>query len=398
MALRQAAGAVAARLPPALVAAAARAAGRGAATQFGSFRRGDGSSVALLDGYRAHGKGRWRRYWWSTRALLTLDRRGQLPPEAAELVAALRAARELPAPAAAYAAAAHAIAEAHPDLLAPTGRSDRRLHVPVVAAPPRAEDVELLVRSYAAGAREILSTLVPLGLDLPRARILEVGCGRGYTTAAFAGEGAAEAVGVDLDVQADAVPEEMRRVREALAGGREPRVEDADLRALPYEDGSFDAVASLTVLEHVDDLPRAFAELRRVTAPGGLGYHGIDPWFGPAGGHSLCTLDFPWGHVRLDAEDFARYVRELRRHEADEAIEQHETAFQRPRRTLAETAAAARAAGFDVVAAWHTRLPLADPHRAWFGTDVLRDCRRLHPAVDAADLLALAATLVLRRR
>ena len=30
------------------------------------------------------------------------------------------------------------------------------------------------------------------------------------------------------------------------------------------------------------------------------------------GGPALCTLDFPWGHARLDAADFERYCREVR--------------------------------------------------------------------------------------
>ena len=42
--------------------------------------------------------------------------------------------------------------------------------------------------------------------------------------------------------------------------------------ALPYGDPSFDAVACLSVLEHMEgpDLPRAVDELRRVLRPGGF--------------------------------------------------------------------------------------------------------------------------------
>ena len=47
----------------------------------------------------------------------------------------------------------------------------------------------------------------------------------------------------------------------------------ADLRgaveALPIEDGGFDVVLCLQVLEHSDDPAQAVRELRRVTAPGG---------------------------------------------------------------------------------------------------------------------------------
>lgn len=392
--------ATALRLPAGWVATGLRATRPAAvrAPAFGSFERADGRSEPLLTGYRAHGKGRWRRYWWSTRALRTLDARGLLPAQGRALAGALAEGRTLPAPVGEFATAAVAIAEAEPELLQPTGRTDEALGLPIVAAVPIADELAALAEAYAAGARAVLNALEAAGLDLPNARMLEVGCGRGYTAAAFAGAGAAEVTGVDLDVLADAVPEELRVVQEVLAAGRPVTLADGDLRALPYADGSFDAVTSLTVLEHVDDVSRAFAELRRVTAPRGLAYHGIDPWFGPAGGHSLCTLDFPWGHVRLEEEEFERYLRELRPHEAAEALDQHRNAFQRPRLTLGQIGAAARAQGFELLAAWHTRLAAFDPHRAWFSGDVLRDCRRLHPAVGPEDLLSVSGTLILRRR
>jgi SAM-dependent methyltransferase len=43
----------------------------------------------------------------------------------------------------------------------------------------------------------------------------------------------------------------------------------ADVRALPFEDASFDVVVANHVLYHVDDMPRALAEIRRVLSPRG---------------------------------------------------------------------------------------------------------------------------------
>jgi SAM-dependent methyltransferase len=47
------------------------------------------------------------------------------------------------------------------------------------------------------------------------------------------------------------------------------RLERADLHALPYRDGFFEAVFCMDVLEHIDDLRPVLRELRRVLAPGG---------------------------------------------------------------------------------------------------------------------------------
>ncbi|HEY9225803.1 MAG TPA: class I SAM-dependent methyltransferase, partial [Gemmatimonadaceae bacterium] len=68
--------------------------------------------------------------------------------------------------------------------------------------------------------------------------------------------GAAHAVGVDLTL-------------EMLArAGRQP-VAAADVRALPFADGSFDVVWCRLVIGHVADLGTAYAELGRVCRVGG---------------------------------------------------------------------------------------------------------------------------------
>lgn len=397
---KRAAAGMALRLPPSLLAAAVRLTRpevrRVRPVSF--FERDDGSRLPLLGGYRDHGKGRWRESWWATCALFRLRRRDVLPPPAHELIDALTEAMTLPAPVREFAEQTAAVAEGFPDLVRPTGRDDARLGVPILAVVPSEEDIGHTAGIYAASARPIVAALEQLGIDLARARVLEAGCGHGYTAAAVAAAGAGEVVGVDLDVQGHSLPEEVRAVHRVLRVGRDVQLDTGDVRRLSYPDASFDAVYSIAVFEHVDDLARGLAELRRVTKPGGVGYHGVDTWFGPAGGHSLCTLDAPWGHVRLHEGEVARYMRERRPHEADEAIDFYREAFPTPRLTLDEIAAAARAVGFEVLAASYMRLPVRDPHRAWFGASVLRDCRRLHPAVGADDLLSISATLILRRR
>lgn len=84
------------------------------------------------------------------------------------------------------------------------------------------------------------------------------------------------------------------------------RVRQADLEALPFPEGSFDAVVLGEVLEHVKDDAKGLAEVRRVLRPGGLLAASVPAnpaRFGPsdvwAGHHRRYTRE---GLVRLCAE------------------------------------------------------------------------------------------------
>lgn len=88
--------------------------------------------------------------------------------------------------------------------------------------------------------------------------VLEVGCGTGRVLSRLAPL-ARRAVGVDLS-------EGML----AHARARGLDVRQGDATALPFDDASFDAAVSFKVLAHVEDLPRALAEMARVVRPGGV--------------------------------------------------------------------------------------------------------------------------------
>jgi 2-polyprenyl-6-hydroxyphenyl methylase/3-demethylubiquinone-9 3-methyltransferase len=94
-----------------------------------------------------------------------------------------------------------------------------------------------------------------------RALVLDVGCGAGFLTNELAASGF-EATGVDLSARSL----ELAKSRDA---SKAARYKQGDLTRLPFPDGSFDAVCAMDVLEHVEDLDAALAEVARVLAPGG---------------------------------------------------------------------------------------------------------------------------------
>ena len=69
------------------------------------------------------------------------------------------------------------------------------------------------------------------------------------------------------------------------------------VEALPVDDGSFDLVLCIQVLEHADDPAKAIGELRRVVAPGGAvlaSTHGVQVY------HPAPVDLWRWTHAGLD--------------------------------------------------------------------------------------------------
>jgi SAM-dependent methyltransferase len=91
----------------------------------------------------------------------------------------------------------------------------------------------------------------------PDARILDAGCGSGRMLQELASYG--QVSGIELDEDAAAMAAQ-RDCGEVTVG----RLEE-----LPWEDGTFDLITSLDVVEHTPDDRDALAELRRVSKPGG---------------------------------------------------------------------------------------------------------------------------------
>ncbi|MBI3678912.1 MAG: class I SAM-dependent methyltransferase [Acidobacteria bacterium] len=113
------------------------------------------------------------------------------------------------------------------------------------------------------GMRRILFRLLdPLAAQRKLTRVLEAGCGTGHLSRALEQRYGWRMTPVDL-------------ASEGLAYGRALgvlRLTQADIAALPFPDGCFDAVLSMDVLVHFSrgEEQQPFGELVRVLRPGGL--------------------------------------------------------------------------------------------------------------------------------
>ena len=107
----------------------------------------------------------------------------------------------------------------------------------------------------------------------PFPRALEIGAGTGYFSLNLMQDGVIGAA-TCTDISPGMLETLEANARQL---GLEVETAACDAAALPFEDESFDLLLGHAVLHHLPDLDRAFAEFRRVLAPGGTLFFAGEP-------------------------------------------------------------------------------------------------------------------------
>jgi ubiquinone/menaquinone biosynthesis C-methylase UbiE len=123
----------------------------------------------------------------------------------------------------------------------------------------------------------------------PGERLLDVGCGTGHWSAFFSEMGY-QVEGVDI------APEMVEAARRAVPACS---FRVADACDLPFEDGSFDVVASMAALEFVPDPAAAVREMARRATSGGHLLVGTLNRLAPLNRHRLAKGKQPYAAARL---------------------------------------------------------------------------------------------------
>ena len=236
-------------------------------------------------------------------------------------------------------------------------------------------------------------------------RVLNLGANLGHEAICLAGLSADEVVGTD---HGHLFTGDLGRRQARTLGmlrhrigklGFPPGAADVPVRFLhdditrtSLEPGRFDLIVSWQTLEHLIDLQRAFACMHALLAPGGMCFHEYHAFFGLDGGHSFCTTDIAWGHVRLDRDELAEYLATRTPGNREAALDFYDRVLNRC--TQRQVARAAKAAGFEVL----LLLPRTRTDDLMLLTqDMLRQARRHEPEVEVVDLVTRMVRLVLRK-
>jgi len=172
-----------------------------------------------------------------------------------------------------------------------------------------AESYDAAVRHNIAGSRRLVQALP----DGDYRRVLDVGCGTGFSSAAMLRRfDVATLVGVD---PAQGMLEVFATKLEAFSGV-EVELRAEDVMEMDVADGSFDAVISAMAVHWFPDKPGAIARMARALRPGGVmgiltaGHGGEDAWRELLEGIGAPAVWTGWfAENQLDIDEIAAHMR-----------------------------------------------------------------------------------------
>lgn len=158
------------------------------------------------------------------------------------------------------------------------------------------------------------------GISIKDKKIMDVGCYLGIQCFGAIELGANHAVGIDIpeyyvnqstkDVNASKILEERRdQIRNEHPHIDRSKISFFDTSVFEMDfENEFDIIFSWETFEHITNPKEALKRIHKALKPGGFSFHNYNPFFCISGGHSMCTLDFPFSHTLLTNEEFKNYI------------------------------------------------------------------------------------------
>lgn len=268
---------------------------------------------------------------------------------------------------------------------------------------PSVDEIKTRIDNQTKSLKRIENFLQSQSLSFKDKKVLEIGAFDGASAYAFAKFGAKSITATDMAayyinqspngvVSNEAISlknKELERIRNAYSelidkndAAKVNFMED-DIINSSVASESVDAIVSWEVLEHITNPNDAFKQMARILKPGGFAFHEYNPFFSVDGGHSLCTLDFPWGHARLSDDDFEKYYDEFRPEQKDVSLSFFKNNLNRM--TLSQLKDALLENGLEPISIipWYNK-----EDQAALTITMLNQCKKIHPTVEHVDLVA----------
>lgn len=277
-----------------------------------------------------------------------------------------------------------------------------------VLVPP--EELNRRLKDWQVLLKEVEGFLNVFSCSLKQKIVVEIGAYDGATAYSLLSAGAEQVIATDVAayyitqtpgglvseaavVAKNTELNQMRNAYSQIIGNQlVPYFLEDNICHSSIESGIADAVVSWEVLEHLTEPLQGFLQIARILKKGGIAFHEYNPFFSINGGHSLCTLDLLWGHTRLNAADFERYVEEVRPDEKQVALSFYKNNLNRM--SLYDLRAYASHAGLNPIAI----LPWVERnHLALVTSEVLSQAKRAFPSIELMDLISPSVWVILRK-
>jgi SAM-dependent methyltransferase len=366
--------------------------GRGSHNDYGTpevlFNMQNGRSIPVYPDYRYRIKAGWRMFR-GLEVLNQLQAANRLSAGHAAFLERAKGTRTITVPPGEATAVARQAIIGNEDFFLPGSSEYQELPEIKPSLSGVRNIVDIFKNSHLAMFKQLSAANV---WDVPKsASILEIGFTTGgHSIFAFEQQGF-RAYGIDNFYGGFLDEQSLHGYNKSLLNSKAEFVIGDITKTTSFADNSLDIVYSTSVLEHVQDLPAAFAEMYRIVKPGGAIIHNYSPYFCHDGGHALGNPDSPWAHVRMREDEYLNYIKELRPHEFEAAQDWLAHALHRnmPQWKMQRLASQT---GFRI-ALWMAK---SSPKR-WLRDltpQVINDCLAATPDIGLDDLVAQSISFV----